>query len=450
MRNVVLALAALATTTSALPCHAELKLVSGSYEKGTIFSTVGREVTTWQIPGGPVLRARPGTELRVLGQPQEVQIAPGKPRPVYTVILRRGGVDVDVPAKAMSAVAVAALERVTVLVRKGKTSVRATAERVALANLDGDALFARDATNFRALAAGIIRTLEKDEMKSAQLLDAPADLSGQLVFVSTGKPVALEQLSWQRLSGARGYHVELLNDAQHLPLLSVETREPELPRALLDLEPGSYRVAVRAIDELGFESAHALESRLHVISASLPRGAYPDAAGSIRLLPGTFVSFPRPADVKLSYDALGREQAPDQVGLYGKEPFTVFLGAPGSASPVPIRIAPRTVRARVELTPNNATWPKDRINIRIALEDPSGPIPQGLELRPKVTLGVDDLPVAFQRVGSELVGSVPAQATPGPWVVRVEVFDQYGYSLGRSFLEIAPSRPDPAHLAHAD
>src|SRR5690242_19075746 len=74
----------------------------------------------WQLPGDPILRARPGTELRVLGQPQEIEVSAGRKRPVYTVLVKSGSVDVEVPKGAESAVALSAPRKLTVLVRSGR------------------------------------------------------------------------------------------------------------------------------------------------------------------------------------------------------------------------------------------------------------------------------------------------------------------------------------------
>jgi hypothetical protein len=51
--------------------------------------------------------------------------------------------------------------------------------------------------------------------------------------------------------------------------------------------------------------------------------------------------------------------------------------------------------------------------------------------------------VAFTREGNRLIGTVLPTANPGPWVLRVEVKDQFGALLGRDFLEIAKAPPAP-------
>jgi hypothetical protein len=285
------------------------------------------------------------------------------------------------------------------------------------------------------------------------LLEPPTDLAGQRVLVSTGQSVAMEKLWWRARAGAEGYRVELVRDGEHGPLLRVDTRDPILPRQPVRLAPGQYRLAVRALDGLGFESKGALESSLHVVTARLPPGGYVDAAGNIRVVPGSLVDFLHLGGVELSYADFAHERAPSSIGLSGVEPVMLLLRS-GRRDPQLLRIAPRTVRARIAITPARATWPADTLTIQVELEDPSGqPVPEFLEIHPKVSLGVEPMMLSFKRVGQSrrtradanttvgrsLRAVLPAQAGPGPWVVRVEVSDQFGIPLGRAVLEIARS-----------
>ncbi|HVJ16481.1 MAG TPA: hypothetical protein VM686_13665, partial [Polyangiaceae bacterium] len=378
-------------------------------------------------------------ELRVLGQPQEIEVSAGRKRPVYTVLVKSGSVDVEVPKGSESAVALSAPRKLTVLVRSGRAGLRAIKGQVSLANVDGDILVGHDTRHFKALRPGMIHHFAAHGVVEDSLLEPPTELAGPRVLISTGEPVALERLWWRSRAGAEGYRVELQREGERGALLRVETREPILPRQSLRLEPGRYRIAVRALDEFGFESKAALESSVHVVKARLPQGAYVDAAGKIRLLPGSMVEFLHLEGLELSYADFAHERAPAKVGLTGAEPVKLLLRA-GRQDPLLLNIAPRTVRARVAISPARATWPGDTLTIDIALEDPSGqPVPDSIEIRPKVLLGVEPITLEFKRVGRKLRAVVPAQPGPGPWVVRVEVNDQYGLPLGRGSLEIAKS-----------
>ena len=117
---------------------------------------------------------------------------------------------------------------------------------------------------------------------------------------------------------------------------------------------------------------------------------------------------------------------------------------PGSLFPTSARLRTRDVYARVAIGPSRAVWPKDPIAIEVELKTKGGQgIPDFLELKPEVTLGIEPLEVAFTREGNRLVGMVPPSDRPGPWVLRVEVKDQFGALLGRDFLEIARAPAAP-------
>jgi hypothetical protein len=57
-------------------------------------------------------------------------------------------------------------------------------------------------------------------------------------------------------------------------------------------------------------------------------------------------------------------------------------------------------------------------------------------------LGIAELPVTWSQSGDTYVTEIPPQGGEGPWIVRVEVEDQYGHLLGRDVVEIA-RRPAP-------
>jgi hypothetical protein len=109
---------------------------------------------------------------------------------------------------------------------------------------------------------------------------------------------------------------------------------------------------------------------------------------------------------------------------------------------VTLLLLPRTAKADVEFGPRAPRWPGEMLAIRVRLSEPGGAnAPTWIEARPKVTVGVDPVPVEFTREGGWLTGALPAQPGPGPWVVRVEVADQHGFELGRDFVEVSRALP---------
>jgi hypothetical protein len=50
--------------------------------------------------------------------------------------------------------------------------------------------------------------------------------------------------------------------------------------------------------------------------------------------------------------------------------------------------------------------------------------------------------VSWTRSGNVLSAQIPAATGRGPWVVRVEVSDEFGDPAGRDFLEVAGADSD--------
>jgi hypothetical protein len=83
-------------------------------------------------------------------------------------------------------------------------------------------------------------------------------------------------------------------------------------------------------------------------------------------------------------------------------------------------------------------WPGENAQIQIKLASSNGgPPPTWIKPRMRVRLGVDELDVSWAQQGDSWLAQVPPQPGVGPWVLRIEVEDQYGHSIGRDFVEIA-------------
>ena len=59
----------------------------------------------------------------------------------------------------------------------------------------------------------------------------------------------------------------------------------------------------------------------------------------------------------------------------------------------------------------------------------------GLPPKLVVLVGTTELPLTWRRLGDAWLARVEPQATPGPWVVRVEAQDPHGNRIGRAFME---------------
>jgi len=54
-----------------------------------------------------------------------------------------------------------------------------------------------------------------------------------------------------------------------------------------------------------------------------------------------------------------------------------------------------------------------------------------------VMVNIQPVDVNWTRSGNVMSAQIPAAAGRGPWVVRVEVTDEFGDPAGRDFLEVA-------------
>jgi hypothetical protein len=196
---------------------------------------------------------------------------------------------------------------------------------------------------------------------------------------------------------------------------------------------------ITGIDPSGLEAAHPVERPIRVVGVSVPDRGFVDAEGAVHFPPGGSLLLSNIEDVEMTYGGgTYFVAAPPALELLRAEPRLVRFRAPGTTSEAKLWLVPRHVRAHVEFGPSVPTWPKDALEIRVRVEDPSASAGvEPIEVHPRVLLGVDPVAVSFVRQGNVLRGVLPPQSGKGPWVVRVEVEDQAGTALGRDFVEVS-------------
>ena len=410
----------------------------GEWSEGSY--KVTSERAEWAFPGGARVVAFPGTIIRVMKISQPLQLKPGQETTAYTVMLKAGRAHVNVPAGSKTAMVLMAPKKTSVIVAGGTADVVVTDPKVMVASHEGETSVAVAASPFKPLEPGMLRVVDDGAGETRPLVGSPGELNGARVQLSFGTPVSLSGLSWDAAPGAASYRVEL-REKGVAKARTIETTGTALPPELT-VCPGSYTLRVAAVDPSGLESAKVLEEPLRVISLSLPPGGYVDAAGSVRLPLGARLALSHVDGVELTYGAAGVfMKAPPTLELVRGEPRLVSFKTPGNFDFANLQILPRDARARIEVTPRAPTWPRDRINIRVRLEEANGaPVPSFIQAKPKVIVGLETTPVEFRDAGGGwLSAELPARSGAGPWVVRVEVADQYGIDLGRDFIEVAAS-----------
>jgi hypothetical protein len=435
---LVAALACLAPAAGATPTGpARPTLVAGNASIHGGYTKAGPKGAEWALPGGPRVVASPGAELRVIGAPQPLTLGPGLAVPGYTVLLHRGKLAIDAPDGSKSAVVLAAPRRTTAIVKSGKARAVASDKDTAIANDWGETIVSANDGAYHPLSPGMVYVASKNDTRS--LVGTPSSVKGRRVLFALFGEQSLGNLSWDDVPGAAGYRVELEKSGDNTPIASLETRAPRLDQPLADLVPGAYEMRLYALDATGLEAVKPLAAPIRVVGAELPEGAYLDAHGAIRLGEGQRVKFSGVEGLEMTYGGAGHYfHAADSAGLMHDQPTLVHFRLPGTFDFATARLAPRGVSAEIRISPSWATWPKDPIAIRVRLVDKTGEqVPEWLEARPTVSLGIKKLDVDFARHGEWLDAKVEPLKGAGPWVLRVEVEDQFGAPLGRDFLEIA-------------
>ncbi len=405
-------------------------------EPNAVPKSAADEVRT--LPGGAVVQFSEGANYEV-GRPIKLQLSPtGSERTAVQVIrLNSGRVRVLIAdSKAnKTAVLVQAPRKVSAVAKGDESIVVATPERVTVAALRGEMLAALG-NDWKALGSGQIRSFSAGSTTEQAVLPAPKlnaestvllALSGSAnaeVRVQPLAGVALRQLSVHRLEGTER------------SLLSEREWRSERER-LSDLPPGRYEVQARAIDAFGISSEASATLTLRVVGAELPVGARM-GDGSILLGKNARVKLLGAEGLEASY---GRATlfvpAPRDVGLARGEVTLLRLRERGGKDELGIKLEPRTVRADVAIGPKTARWPKDALEVSVKLFDHRGrPLSDPLKSKPRVFVNVEPVDPTWTHSGNTWTATVAPARGVGPWVVRVEVNDDFGEQVGRDFIEI--------------
>jgi hypothetical protein len=368
-----------------------------------------------------------------------------------SIRLEKGAVDVTVPSVGEpTAVSVRGPSTLSGVVKEGSASYVVDDERTTVAARTGEMLVGIG-KEWRALPEGSARTLSRETPHApARPIIGPPTPRAERAFavVPEGKTGALTA-AWAPIADAARYSLALdrVSDAGTTRVRVESTTDTRA--TLAGLEPGSYTLAVAAVDPAGLQSASSAPLPLRVLGFALPEGATVTDDGALLLGKNQRVTLLGAENVEVSY---GRSPefvaAPPSLGLARGEETRVRLRARGDTAETELRLAARALRARVELSPRAARWPGDPLTIAVELYDAGGrPVPEGTTVTPTVTVNSIPREVKWELTGRKLKCVLPPASVEGPWVVRVEVRDAQGELLGRDFLEIAPAAPSRSAIA---
>jgi hypothetical protein len=425
-------------TLSADAAPSKSGVVAGSgTSSGGVF-TAGPDGADYALPSQARLRLAPDTSVRVFPVPQALALTPGAKTTTYSFALLRGRVDITVPSKPRSAV-LASAGKLSVVVSAGEASLLVRGENAVVASRGGDVRTLFD-ERWQALAEGMLARFGGAKSGAPEpAIRAPELLPSQRLWFSASGAVTLSGFRFAAVARASAYEARLRGSdgAERVQRLSGAGERPSFS----GIEPGAHTLSMRSIDADGLAGAWSGEESVRVLGVLLPPGGYVEG-GDIFVGSNQEVRFSHSEGLEMTYQGAGRYvPASDALTLYRGEATVVSFRVPGSLEATTTRLLPRSIYADIEIGPRRALWPRDDIQIVVELKTKTGrSVPSWLELKPRVLLGIEPLEVSFTRDGNRLLASVPATDKPGPWVLRVEVSDQYGSALGRDFLEIAPER----------
>lgn len=395
-------------------------------------------VTSRTLPGGAVLEFSSDAKYE-LGRPIKLQLAPtGSDKTAVQVVkLSAGRVSVRIPQAKhpKTAVLIQAPRKVSAVAKGGESVVISTQERVTVAAVQGEMLAALG-NDWKPLASGVVRSfaagsaIEQAVPVAPQLSATHTMLlalrggASTTVRVPVNPSVSYRNLTLYRLEGARRSVVsdgEWRSDARELPGLS----------------PGRYEVMARAVDRFGVQGPASAPLTLRVVGVELPEGArlrddviLLGRSGRVKLIgaEGLETSYGR-ADLFVP--------APKDVGLARGKSTLLRLREPGSQNELRVQLEPRSLRADVAIGPKTARWPGAPLEVSVKLFDQRGkPVTDALKTKPRVFVNVDAVEPAWTHSGNTYTAKIAPQPGAGPWVVRVEVNDDFGDQVGRDFIEL--------------
>ena len=397
--------------------------------------------TTKQLAGGALLHLAPGTRIEV-GRSLKLQLAPqGSPQTVTQVVkLISGRVDVEIPASKVpkTAVLLQGPHKVSAVAKGGHSIAIADANRVTIAAVDGDML-AASGDDWKPLPSGLVRGFVGADpaYQTQKVPGVPSLRIPQSLLLGLGESAPDARAETGGVKEADHYQLSVwrVTDKGKEFVRQLDTHGSA---AISGLPPGQYQVTARAVDATGICGQESGPSSLRLVGAELPPGSrYED--GAILLGQRARAKLIGASGLEASYGAsVHFVAAPDSVGLSRGEGTLLRLREPGTLTEVRVALEPRSLRADVQITPKHPRWPRDMIEVTVQLYDARGrAVPESTPVKPNVLVNVQPIEVTWLRSGNTMHTFIPAPSNRGPWVVRVEIADEFGDPAGRDFMEIA-------------
>ncbi len=438
------ALVTSAVGAEAEPALTKPRVISGAGNTSSGLFTASASGAVFELPTHARLYVAPGATIRIFPVPQQLQLTPGPRTTTWSFALTSGRADIEMPSAGKGAVLVT-MGKLSAVVTKGRVACLATSDEATVDNIEGEVRTVVS-DHWQTVALGEVATLSHDNPTAAAKpgLPFPVLSTGQRMFFASDATVSMSGFGWARVPGAERYEFRVRRTSDGHLIEDRTLARPVVDAGTIPVEPGQYSIVLRSVDARGLESRWSPEAELRVIGVVLPPGAY-SSHGALFLGAGQQVQFTNINGLEMTYLGAGRYfPAAQAASLYRNKTTVIGFRLPGTLETATARLEPRDVYADVRIGPTRAVWPRDSVSIDIQLKSQEGgEVPAFLQVVPKVTLGLEPLDLNFQREGNTLHAVVPPPiAKAGPWVLRVDVSDQFGVPLGHDFLEVA-AQPRP-------
>jgi hypothetical protein len=418
--------------------------------QGTLVSDGARKIAgvhgaQYQLPGGAIVTLAPGSEATIIAKPQLLILTGGKRTPTYSVYLKSGRLDANIPRSATSAILVASPADVRVVCEKG-LSVVSAANRSSFVWTEKYPLLVSQKERLSRLKPGPVRKYTANappvDYDSAK---APRWLTGRRIWLAMPDQVKITDFSWSTVAEAERYRVELREDATGTLIAESDQKETTLHELLPMLSPGNYQLVVRALDVNNMPGNLSAPLLVQVVGVDVPPGARLQPGGRIEISESQTIQF-RNADglsLKRANEHTLRP-ASEPIGIVNGNPTPLLIQGSDGSDACLVWLLPKKSPVTAYVGPKWAVWPHESVDLEVRWTDASGRrLPDDVKPAVIVYVGLEAVDVKWNKNGDLWRAHLNPLPGQGPCVVRLEIRDEGGAILARDFVEVQRRKEHP-------
>lgn len=415
------------------------RVVAGGLERQGGLLVAGAQGAVVDLERGVQMRIGPGSELHAVHKRQRFWLSKEGRTRTHVVAVARGRVEVDNATDFKRAVLVITPQKAVCVSRSGKMTIVVADDVASVVNRGGSVLAGRGLSKLSPLPESFAESFGDSGIERRALLPGTRVAMEHGLYGAFGGKARVSGMRWDPIEGARAYRVRIRQTEPDTGFVrDVETRDPEMSSGL-ELSAGRYQVTVRGLDRFGVRGQSSEPAVFSVLGVETSEGGYVDRRGNIVAGYDRKVHLTYADGLVMKGGQARWQPVPSEIVLPSDQPMSLHLREAGDSRLVSTRLLARQLQTRVHAGPKRVRWPGDGVRVEVNIADADGgPRPAWVQPRFRVLLGIDELEVRWtEDEDGRFQAEVAPQAGPGPWVVRVEVEDQYGHVLGRDFVEIA-------------